>query len=63
MTARAIAPQRLVTLTVRLPADEAVALAEAVYVVTSWKAVNAAQRAVKAVQVAARRARGRTDGR
>jgi len=51
-------PQRTVTITVRLPADEAIALAEAVYVVTSWKAVNAAQRAVKAVQLAARRIKG-----
>ena len=58
MTSRPRKPavsQPLVSITVRLPEDEAVALAEAVYVVTSWKAVNAAQRAVKAVQVAARR--------
>jgi len=58
MTSRPRKPaiaQRFVSITVRLPEDEAVALAEAVYVVTSWKAVNAAQRAVKTVQIAARR--------
>jgi len=52
-------PQRLVTVTLRLADDEAAALANAVYMVTSGRAENAAQRAVQAVQVAVREARVR----